>query len=300
MTPASDPTPHVGRVFIVGCPRSGTTLLQAMLGQHSEVFTFPESHFFTKVSGRFETPGPLGLVSPRAAAQAYRQLAELVEAPDAIRRPPRLPRYPLHARAFRELVDASTTARGKRVWIEKSPPHLHRVDEILHAIPDARFLHLVRDGRDVVASFYRLCLEDPERWVPQVLGRKTAHMVDSVGGRDTVLRAVIDRWNGDVRRSRELSRLPAHRLLTYEQLVQDPSVALGEICDWIGIEWEDAMLRHWEAAEQVVGFRAEATHMQRPFQPLEPTPLRAFHDVFTPEEQAKVTRGLDNGGRLGP
>jgi len=36
------------RIFLVGCPRSGTTLLQSMLARHDRVFTFPESHLFAR------------------------------------------------------------------------------------------------------------------------------------------------------------------------------------------------------------------------------------------------------------
>ena len=163
-------------------------------------------------------------------------------------------------------------------------------------MPAARFIHLIRDGRDVVASFYRLCLEAPELWVPQVMGRKTADLVESASGRTTVLAAVIDRWNDDVRRSLELASQSGHQLVWYDDLVTVPEKTLTTICEGLGLAFEDAMLRHWEAAPQVVGHRSDAAHMQKPFERLAHEPLRTFRSVFTDDQREQVQTKLLNGG----
>ncbi len=290
-------TPVVpGRVFVVGCPRSGTTLLQTMLGQHADVLTLPETHYLLKIRGRL-AGGPLdGFASPRAARRALAAVEAAVD-----RTGPTTPRWGIRARAweraFVDLLDAAASARDAALWVDKSPIHLHWIDEILAVAPDARFVHVLRDGRDVVASFHRLCLRDPERWVPQVLGRGSAHLVLTAGGRGRVLDAVVDRWNGDVGRSLAHLGTPGHTVVVYEYLVSDPEGVLRDLCTWLGIPFDPAMLRHWEAASRVVGHRAGAAHMRRTFGPLDAQHLRTFHDVLAPEERVRVTSRLLRGGR---
>ena len=160
-------SPHP--VFLVGSPRSGTTLLQSMLGAHPEVLTLPETIFFKGAWGRLWPHRRWGVVSPRAARRVLHRAA------DDLGRPVRAPLWPTmaaYSRAFVTLLDDAAGASGASVWLEKSPPHLECIDLITRHVRDVRFVHLVRDGRAVVASFLGAALDLP--WDDAVLDHREA------------------------------------------------------------------------------------------------------------------------------
>jgi len=281
----------VRRFFLVGCPRSGTTLAQTMLAQHPAVFTFPESHYFGKIHGRF--PSQSHLVSPRAAARALDALAASL--PEGTRRP-LLPRWWIglggYARTFRNIVDDAATQQGREVWLEKSPIHLYHLETIKRYHAGVGILHILRDGRDVVASLVDLSLSDPVRWAPQIVGKGAR-----TSGRVTLIAAAVARWNRDLGISlKHLDRSDTNLLFTYERLVERPRDTLSEICRFMGLEYDDAMERHWESAEDVVGWRSMFSHMDKVFTPVEDRRLRRFSVFFTPSEQEEIKSTLLYGG----
>src|SRR3954469_21599421 len=138
-----------------------------MLGAHPDVFTFPETHYFRKVFGRLWPWRRLGVVSPRAA----RVLTDRpLQAVGAERTPGRSwsPLFVHYGHRFVAVVDAAADSRDRGVWVEKSPSHLHCTDQIAAVVPSPTFVHVVRDGCQVVASFYEVCRHTPG-WIRQVL-----------------------------------------------------------------------------------------------------------------------------------
>lgn len=150
------------RIFVVGCPRSGTTIVQAMLARHPDVFSLHETYFFQALSGDMEYRWRDRDARPHqrwyhraglAHAAGRRRLRELEQAYlPSPRRGPVPRRWDACARRFMQLMDDAATARHRTHWVEKSPGHLLFIDEILRCIPDARFVHVLRNGLDVVAS----------------------------------------------------------------------------------------------------------------------------------------------------
>ena len=113
------PISAVGRVFVVGCPRSGTTLLQGILSAHPDVWSLPETHFFEMLEPGRRLPRAMGLASRRgwrAFCQTANDLGEPLPKPwqlnywwrDSL------------AKRFVSLFDAKTLAAGKRLWVEKT------------------------------------------------------------------------------------------------------------------------------------------------------------------------------------
>lgn len=297
MHPDHPPPQRIRGVFVVSCPRSGSTLLQSMLAQHPDVFSFPETHYFQKIHGRLNGRLTRRVVSPRAAARTLQHLHTTVgSGPPA----PRVawPTVRAYARAFSAVVERATADAGRTVWVEKSPVHLRHLSDIQRFVRDARFVHILRDGRDVTASIYALCLTDPARWLPQVLGRQEAGILESPAGRARVLDAVIERWNQDVATSLEHADDPDHILVRYEDLVADPRRCLERVCAGMDVAFDAAMLRHWEAAPRVVGFRSHAPHMQKAFRPIEVDHLRRYRSVFDGDQRTVVRRQLTAGGEL--
>lgn len=256
------------RCFIVGCPRSGTTLVQAILASHPDVFSFPETHFFRKIRGRFGRRGPSWLASPRAASRQLRRLA--VEL--GVKPYPRVPYYlrisaRAYERAFVQLIDRACVRAGKSVWVEKSPTHLHYIDEILRIIPTARFVHVLRHGRAVVSSFYGLCKTSPD-WVRQVLPGDPIDNLRHDEKDHRVLDAIVDRWNADLRITASWSRDPAHYVVVLEDLLSDPEAEIHSLCSFLGLRYTDEMLDQRRAAATVIGRMIKYPHMRGPLAPL--------------------------------
>jgi hypothetical protein len=225
-----------GRFFLVGCARSGTTLLQTLLAGHPRVASFPESHFFPGTIHLRRWFRKAGLAPWRARSRLLVFLREAGLDEERWR----LPRTALFVRqyvkVFLKILDAHARKLGKTHWLEKTPQHLHYIAEIERLVPRARFIHLVRQGADVVASLYEVTHRHPETW-----------------GGATDIDACIDRWLGDVAITRRHLGRPAHTMVRYEALVRDPAAVLVRLCDFMGLSYDPAMLdRQADAARQVV------------------------------------------------
>jgi hypothetical protein len=222
--PASDPLP-----FIVGSPRSGTTVLRLMLDAHPLLAIPPETHFL---------PAVLHLGSE---GKALRE-----EFFETIVRSPRWNDFHLSDRELKERLEAVepfnrtqglhtfygmyAERRNKPLWGDKTPGYVLHLRLIAAALPNARFIHLIRDGRDVVASLRKLW------WGPG----------------DDVEAQAID-WLWRIREARQQGQVCPHYLeLRYEDLVREPRAALERICRFLDLPYSARMLQyHRTAAERL-------------------------------------------------
>jgi hypothetical protein len=134
-------------VFVLGCPRSGTTLLRLCLDSHPNVSCGPETHFLADLErmteARWRNLRRFGL----SRADWMGRLAALVDG----------------------FQGDYARSRGKRRWADKTPAYTLSVDFIDALFPEALFLHIVRDAHDVVQSHrerwgYRAALRATAEW----------------------------------------------------------------------------------------------------------------------------------------
>lgn len=225
------------RLFIVGCPRSGTTLLQSLIAAHPNVVSFPESHFFVRLYSTRGWMRRLGLASRKARShmEAY------VEAigGGACYRPHALPlmlRAATVCRAFIRTLDDLARRRGAAFWLEKTPRHLHHVADIEALVPNAHVIHLLRRGEDTIASLYHAMNTYPEQW-----------------GGPASLDACCGRWKRDVERSLKYLGEPGHTLVTYSQVADQTESTLQKLADSVGFEYRPSMIEDYaEASEEVI------------------------------------------------
>lgn len=148
------------RTFIVGCPRSGTTLVQAMLARHPDVATLPETAFFEHLYGELHwrwgdhgvSRRPRRAIELGFARRTGRRVLGRLQGKlggDGAMVPLRLAGC---IERFVGLLDDHASAAGRTMWIEKTPNHLLYIPEIERHVPEACFVHVIRDGLDVVAS----------------------------------------------------------------------------------------------------------------------------------------------------
>lgn len=228
----------VARVFVVGCPRSGTTLVQSLLASHPTIHSFPESHFFALAVPRIWWIRTLGLPSPYVEKGLKKFLvnADLLEMEVFFPKGLSRLRFVCWTQSFMRILDEATSRLEKTIWVEKTPRHLHYIKLIQKLVPNPRFIHVLRSGYDTVASLFRVTNVYPEFW----------------GGKRSVEQCVR-RWKKDVRISLNYFNKPGHLLVRYENLVSRTPEVLKEMCEFLGVDYMESMIEeHRFSAERII------------------------------------------------
>jgi tetratricopeptide (TPR) repeat protein len=207
---AKNPVPAGGPaapVFLVGFPRSGTTLLDQILDRHPGIQTLEEKPIVRILREDMENlvrgePGGLAALSPA-------QLARLRDL------------YFEHAAEYVELKPGN-------LLVDKFPLNIERIPYILRIFPDARFILALRHPCDCVLSCY-MHLFDPNDAMANF---------HSLADAATLYAKVMGLW----RRWDELVNLP-HRRVYYERLVHDLPGEIKPLLEFLGLDWHDGMAR---------------------------------------------------------
>lgn len=235
------PEPRVANpyVFIVGCPRSGTTLLQRMLDAHSKIAMTPEeSHWIPRMYHKRKlTPG--GLVTPGLISRLQevpRFLALGISQDDLLKLAGN--GQPVSYSAFvTGIFDLYGESQAKELVGDKTPDHVRWLDT-LHALwPKARVVHLIRDGRDV--------------WLSITNWRK-AHGKNPgtfPTWKDDPVSTTALWWELNVRLGQQFGSILGPELyyeVRYESLVSHPEAECVALCAFLDLPYDDAMLRFHE------------------------------------------------------
>ena len=232
--------------FIVGAARSGTTLLRVMLDRHPDLAIPPESHFIPRLwkrrarygSGdRIERPGEF--LRDLGADARFRSWDLAIEAVrDELAR-----RGDGAAPTFADAIDAAFTAyaraQGKTSWGDKTPRYVDDLPLLGTLFPDARFVHVIRDGRDVALS---------------VLDMERLHAHAATAARV---------WARQIREGRAAGRAlgPDRYLeLRYEDLLDETEKRLREVCAFLGLSFSRGMLEHGDRALDRIPKRQRGMH----------------------------------------
>jgi hypothetical protein len=205
-------------IFVVGCPRSGTSLLRDLLRSHPNLSFPPESHFVPRFYRGYGDP---------ASERESRRLAHRILRVRWVRG------WGLgldaasfaHHRSYADLVDDLfgrwAAHEGKPRWGDKTPRYVLAIPTLLEVFPDARVIHIHRDGRDVALSWMRM------RWGP------------------TNLYTAARAWAAHVTAGVEAGERagPASCLdLPYERLVSEPRAEMARVCEFVGEQFGDEVL----------------------------------------------------------
>jgi hypothetical protein len=196
-------------IFIVGCHRSGTTLLRLILDSHPSISCGPETRFLADLEEL--TRRNWGYLSNYGFPEEYWQ------------------------GKFAALFDSFQTdyahGRGKSRWADKTPKYSLSLGYITKLFPSCQVIHVVRDGRDVVASHrhrwgYWSALKAVEKW-PRYIGA-----VRAVG-----------------------ANLPPERYyeLRYEKLVGDMRSTLEGLLEFLHEPWDPAVLEYDKQPHDIGG-----------------------------------------------
>jgi hypothetical protein len=228
----ASPNPYV---FIVGCPRSGTTLLMRIVNAHSQIAIVPETDWIADYYQRRIGLTPEGAVTRDLVARLLehrkighlgvgaRELEGLFEASPTVG----------YASFVGRLFDHYGGAEGKFLVGDKTPNYVRKI-RVLHRLwPRAKFVHLIRDGRDVCLSVLD--------WK-----RKAARLAElyPTWEEDPVTTAALC-WDRDVGEGRAQGRWLGSEVyyeVRYESLVARPQEEVEGLCAFLGLPYERGML----------------------------------------------------------
>ena len=254
------------RFFVVGCERSGSTLLRAMLDSHPDLVVPPESYFLVTHA----PADPHAPTDPDAFAErvlADPDLARWRLDPDALRNRLHAVARPTFASLAAAVYDAYAEQAGGRQAGDKTPAYVMVTERLVDLFgDDLRFVHLVRDGRDVALSLVGRTHKKP----------------------DTVGEAAL-MW-----RRRVLAGLAAEQRLagrcvrvTYEDLVAEPEAVLQQVCALLDVAFAPQMLDYAAQAQQyAAGHDHPEQHRNLARAPT--AGLRSWRDELAPVDQAVV------------
>jgi hypothetical protein len=212
--------------FIVGVGRSGTTLLRLMLDAHPELAIPPETHFAPDVIAVSRSRGnpPARVLEAITESGHWGDFA--IDSDELLARLKDVRRLD-GGTALRAFYGLYAEKQGKPRWGDKTPIYVTKMREIAGALPEARFVHVIRDGRDVALS----------RWKRAVKGRAPAEKIAKT-------------WRRRIRKAREQAGDVEYMELRYEDLVTDTEASLHRVCEHIGLEFDPVMLRYHEDASE--------------------------------------------------
>ena len=136
---------------------------------------------------------------------------------------------------------------GKSRYGDKTPGYVKEMRRIQRVLPEARFVHIIRDGRDVSLSHLRM------NWGPETYAQ-SARL-----------------WRNRIRKARKMAPSVNHYMeIHFEDLVADTEGTLRRVCDFIDLEFDPVMLDYHERAEGRLAEKArELPRKNRPNQPAE-------------------------------
>jgi hypothetical protein len=268
---------------IVGSPRSGTTLLRFMLDSHRELAIPPETGFLslgTKFRGRgdklrekffravtnFPSEAP-GWPDFEISEESFRASLRGIE-PFTV------------AEGYRAFYRLYAARFGKSRWGDKTPLYCMELNVIRKILPEARFIHIIRDGRDAALSLRGM-------WFSPGWEIET----QAAYWRDCVLAA-----------RRAGAGRPDYIEVRYEDLILNTRETLNRLCTFIELDYDDAMLSYYRRAperlkEHKGRFRPDGTvlrsqeqrlgQQKRTTEPPDPARVFAWRSAMSPDEKER-------------
>lgn len=227
-------------VFIVGCPRSGTTLLERIVNAHPQIAIMPEAQWIPRRFKERNGLTPEGQVLPGLIRQLleHPRFTHLqIGAKESVKLLGAGQRPVSYADFVAGIFDLYGQRKGKALVGNKTPGFVRRL-AALHALwPTARFVHLIRDGRDV-------CLSMAD-WPKAHL----KHPGDFATWKNDRVSTAALWWELHVRTGRQTGNPLGPGLyyeVRYESLVKNPAEECAALCAFLGLPYDEAMLRFHE------------------------------------------------------
>ena len=269
------------RIFVMGCSRGGTTVVQRTLATALNLYTLPETRFFSNLLGNaeqrlFPTTArprtPLRQMTSRMREKLGRSTGREHVHLEGLVLPParKWARVQRRSADFVAALDQAARAGGHAGWLEKSPTHTHYAADILRLVPEAWMVHVIRDPRDTIASIWDAAQHYADPW---------GIIYDRID-------RAVDKWNAATRCSAAMLGMPRQIFLPYQVFTADPQAAVADIARTMGLPCQST-----PGPRPVMATPAEPWKAQALDAPVQPTASK-WMSALTAAERRLVTRHL--------
>ena len=216
-------------IFILGVPRSGTTLLRMIIDSHPEIMCGPEAPWITNQQLDW-APSLRSLTlfmtkNEWGAVKAFKGVEQ-----DLI--------YQLIANFINEIMSVSARSHGKIQWAEKTPRNIIALPFLYRLFPHAKFVHIYRDGRDVALS---------------TMGKWTTIPMFDKKVKNNYKNA-LKRWvNWNQKFWKDADKIGLNYIsICYEDLVTLPQAEIGKLLEFLEVTWSDKVLKPHAVEHDIV------------------------------------------------
>lgn len=204
-------------VFVVGMPRSGTTLTEQILCSHPEVFGAGELPLVAQITNlmpkvlktKKKYPYCVGLLNPHLREEAAR----------------------FYLKGIREFDEEHSFV------VDKMPHNFQHLGLIATILPGARIIHIMRDPRDVALSNFQ------QNFKAKHGGMGYSFNLEKIAAQINDYHRIMEHW-------RRVLPVPMFEL-TYEELVSDQEGMTGRLLDFIGLDWDDSVREFYKTSRAV-------------------------------------------------
>ena len=264
--------------FIVGCGRSGNTLLRSMLCAGGDVVIPPESYVFPRIIRRFTGYNylPWDMLASMVVSEfeAYKEFntwgVNLYEAHQGARA------LTGKKRTLANIIDiiyqnyADELGKTNLRWGDKTPINTLYIDKIAKTFPTAKFIHILRDPRATTASYLKAGL----------------------------LNSIEDATNFWVESNLKVEELRRHErdkicTINYECLVREPEKILKSVCSHINLSYDNEMLDFWKTSNSLgdIGMRK---HHKNTMTPLSKKSVEKWKEELTSSQLKKIKKIIND------
>lgn len=258
--------------MIVGCSRSGTSLMQAMISSHPDVAMPPETAYFSTIAPmlrKLDLRTDDGLAGAVDTVLSFHRIAPLGLDRSAVLELARAGDPSAETIFLAMLATFATQHLAARVG-EKSPRHFRNLDHLAGAYPKGRFIHMIRDPRAVILSNRK------NKFASHRLGRN------------------IEAWRNAIRaHERSIRTIDARRYLAvhYESLVTETESTLRRVCEHIDLRFDPRMLEHHRRSDP--GFLdSQQKHMANTMRPVFTSSIEKWREELSHEQIALIEHRL--------
>jgi len=238
-------------VFILGNPRSGTSLLRLMISAHSQIAIPPESGFlvwwhkkyknWSKADSANSTRIDEYLSDLKTSKKIetwnldYSLLKKLIET-----------ELPHNYAELSSLVYYSYALNRNKhisIWGDKNNYYIAHLEELAEIYPNAYFIHIIRDGRDVACSYLNIASLDSSSPYKPKLPDQIIHIAKEWSDNNLKIAGFLNQFNSGKRLS-----------VKYEDLIENPEHSLASVCKFLALPYETEMMNFHETEKEPAEF----------------------------------------------
>ena len=230
------------QIFIVGSSRSGTTMMGRILGNHKDIFTFNELHFFGAIwtnttNQELSKLEQINLLSRLFCIEenglfSQDNISDFSDKARDVLQEKNLSALEIYAL----FLNTITFENSASISCEQTPKNMYYLEEILSHFPDARVINLVRDQRDVLLS-------QKNKWKRKFLGATAIPLFEAIRSFVNYHPLLMSKvWSSSLQHSKRYKSHNRVKIVKFEELVSNSEETTKKICSFLEIEFQEDML----------------------------------------------------------